>query len=128
VLLHALADPANLEPAFATSINGREVARTKKAKKKPVKKTAKKRWSQKVTETSDAMTLENGVFRKSPRALALSLKRSADRSTRRKSSPFRSAMSMLTFYQNRAGKNLSAARKTKVDKAKEELRSLYHKD
>ena len=92
------------------------------------KKVAKKRWSQKVTETSDAMTLENGAFKKSPRALALSLKRSADRSTRRKSSPFRSAMSMLTFYENRAGKNLSAARKTKIDKAKEELRALYHKD
>ena len=100
----------------------------KKARKKPAKKPTKKRWSQKVTDTSDAMTLENGVFRKSPRALALSLKRSADRSTRRKSSPFRSAMSMLTFYANRAGKNLSAARKTKLDKAKEELRALYHKD
>ena len=100
----------------------------KKARKKPAKKTASKRWSQKVTETSDAMTLENGVFKKSPRSLALSLKRSADRSTRRKSSPFRSAMSMLTFYENRAGKNLSASRKAKIDKAKEELRALYHKD
>ena len=96
--------------------------------KKARKKLVKKRWSQKVTDTSDAMTLENGVFKKSPRSLALSLKRSADRSTRRKSSPFRSAMSMLTFYQNRAGKNLSHARKTKIDKAKEELRALYHKD
>ena len=96
----------------------------KKARKKPVRK----RWSQKVTETSDAMTLENGAFKKTPRALALSLKRSADRSTRRKSSPFRSAMSMLTFYENPAGKNLPAARKTKLDKAKEELRALYHKD
>jgi hypothetical protein len=100
----------------------------KKLEKQPAKKPARKRWSQKVTETSDAMTLENGVFRKSPRALALSLKRSADRSTRRKSAPFRSAMSMLTFYENRAGKNLSAARKTKIDKAKDELRALYHKD
>jgi Protein of unknown function (DUF3175) len=109
----------------------------KKAKKKPEKKpakkpakkkTTKKRWSQKVTETSDAMTLENGVFKKTPRAIALSLKRSADRSSRRKSSPFRSAMSMLTFYENRAGKNLSAARKTKIDKAKNELRALYHRD
>lgn len=100
----------------------------KTARKKPAKKPAKKRWSQKVTETSDAMTLENGVFKKTPRALALSLKRSADRSTRRKSSPFQSAMSMLTFYGNRAGKNLSAARKTRIDKAKQELRALYHKD
>jgi hypothetical protein len=105
----------------------------KKARKKPVKKTAKKktarkRWSQKVTETSDAMTLEDGVFKKTPRAIAASLKRSAERSSRRKSSPFRSAMSMLTFYENRAGKNLSATRKIKIDKAKKELRALYHQD
>jgi Protein of unknown function (DUF3175) len=105
----------------------------KKARKKSVKrmakeKTVKKRWSQKVTETSDAMTLEDGVFKKTPRAIAASLKRSAERSSRRKSSPFRSAMSMLTFYENRAGKNLSATRKTKIDKAKKELRALYYKD
>jgi hypothetical protein len=100
----------------------------KPARKTAKKKTPKKRWSQKVTETSDAMTLENGVFKKTPRAIALSIKRSADRSSRRKSSPFQSAMSMLTFYENRAGKNLSAARKTKIDKAKDELRALFHKD
>jgi hypothetical protein len=100
----------------------------KKAKKRATKTTAKKRWSKKVTETSDAMTLENGVFKKTPRAIALSLKRSSDRSTRRKSPPFRSAMSMLTFYENRAGKNLSATRKAKIGKAKEELRALYRKD
>jgi hypothetical protein len=114
----------NLEPAFPAAINREEVAMAKKVRKKP----AKKRWSQRVTETSDAMTLENGVFKKTPRALAMSLKRSADRSTRRKSSPFRSAMSMLTFYENRAGKNLSATRRAKIDKAKDELRALYHKD
>jgi hypothetical protein len=99
----------------------------KTAKKTARKKTARKRWSQKVTETSDAMTLEDGVFKKTPRAIALSLKRSAERSNRRKSSPFRSAMSMLTFYENRAGKNLSATRKAKIDKAKDELRALYDK-
>lgn len=96
-----------------------------KAKKIAKKKPTRKRWSQKVTERSDAMTLEDGVFKKTPRAIALSLKRSAERSTRRKSSPFRSAMSMLTFYENRAGKNLSAARKTRIEKAKDELRALY---
>jgi hypothetical protein len=106
----------------------------KKAGKKPVKKSSvkkmpnRKRWSQKVTETSDAMTLKEGVFKKSPHAIALSLKRSAERSSRRKSSPFRSAMSMLTFYENRAGKNLSMARKAKIERAKDELRTLYHKD
>ena len=92
---------------------------------KAKKKSSEKRWSQKVTETSDAMTLEEGVFKKTPRAIALSLKRSAEKSARRKSSPFRSAMSMLTFYENRAGKNLSATRKSKIEKAKDELRALY---
>lgn len=97
----------------------------RKAKKAAKAKPARKRWSQKVTETSDAMTLEDGVFNKTPRAIALSLKRSAEASTRRKSSPFRSAMSMLTFYENRAGRNLSATRRVKIEKAKDELRALY---
>ncbi len=87
-----------------------------------------RRWSQRVTETSDALTLEEGVFTKpTPRAIALSLKRSADRSKRRKSDPYRSAMSMLVFYVNRAGKGLSAARKRKLEAAKDELRDLYGK-
>lgn len=84
-----------------------------------------KKWSKKVNETSNALDLEDKVFTKSPQAIARSLKRSADRSKRRKSSPFRSAMSMLTFYQNRAGKNLSASKKENIQKAKEELRKLY---
>jgi hypothetical protein len=92
---------------------------------KKAKKVTTKRWSKKVTETSDAMTLDDGVFKKTPRAIALSVRRSAERSTRRKSTPFRSAMSMLTFYENRAGKNLSATRKAKIEKAKDELRALY---
>ena len=101
-------------------------------KKRKAKKRAKghsKRWSQHVTETSDALTLDRGVFSNgSPRAIARSLKRSAERSRRRKSSPYRSAMSMLTFYINRAGEGLSAARKKKLEKAKDELRALYGKD
>ena len=106
------------------------VKRAKKTARRTGKKTARKparRWSQKVTETSDAMTLDEGVFKKSPHAIALSLKRSAERSRRRKSSPYRSAMSMLTFYINRGGKNLSAARKKKLNEAKDELRELYGK-
>jgi hypothetical protein len=84
------------------------------------------RWSQRVTETSDAMDLERGVFKKkSPRAIARSVKRSAEESTRRKSPPFRSAMSMLTFYLNRGGKNLPAAEKKILLRAKDELRKLY---
>jgi hypothetical protein len=94
---------------------------------RPARGTPKKRWSNKVTETSDAMTLDKGVFKKSPHAIALSLKRSAERSRRRKSTPFRSAMSMLTFYVNRGGKNLSPAQKKKLNQAKDELRELYGK-
>jgi hypothetical protein len=76
-------------------------------------------------EKSDALDLEEGVFKKSARALAESLKRSAERSRRRKTTPFRSAMSMLVFFQNRAGKNLSARQRGKLDRAKEELRALF---
>lgn len=88
-----------------------------------------RRWSRCVTETSDALTLERGVFRKgSPRAIAQSLKRSAERSRRRKSNAYRSAMSMLAFYINRAGKALPQTRKRTLEKAKDELRALYGKD
>jgi hypothetical protein len=84
------------------------------------------RWSQRVTETSHAMDLESGVFKKkSSRAIARSVKLSAERSTRRKSPPFRSAMSMLTFYLNRGGKNLPPAEKKILLRAKDELRKLY---
>jgi len=87
-----------------------------------------KKWSKKVMQRSDALDLEKGVFkRKSPRAIASSLKRSAERSKRRKAPPFRSAMSMLVFYENRGGKNLSAAARKRLDKAKDELRKLYGK-
>lgn len=84
------------------------------------------RWSQRVTETSDALDLDAGVFNlRSARAIALSLKRSAERSRRRKTSPYRSAMSMLNFYINRAGKNLSPARVAVLERAKDALRELY---
>ena len=101
----------------------------RKRKTKRKSKRTSRRWSQRVTETSDALTLEEGVFNKgSPRAIARSLQRSAERSHRRKSSPYRSAMSMLVFYINRAGKGLSKTRKAKLEKAKDELRELYGKD
>ena len=98
------------------------------AKRRRKKTSAKRarRWSQRVTDTSDAMTLEKNVFKKgSAKAIASSLKRSAERSHRRKSDPYRSAMSMLTFYINRAGKGLSKTRKGTLEKAKDELRELY---
>jgi hypothetical protein len=87
-----------------------------------------KRWSQRVTQESNALDLEQGVFSKDdPRSIARSLKRSADRSQRRKVDPFRSAMSMLTFYINRAGKALPKSRRKRLETAKEELRALYGK-
>ena len=85
-----------------------------------------KRWSQQVTETSNALDLERDVFtKKDPKAIARSLKRSAEQSRRRKSSPYRSAMSMLTFYLNRAGKSLPKSQRERLDSAKDELRKLY---
>src|ERR1700754_1694988 len=91
--------------------------------KRPVKK-----WSGKVTETSDALDLKRNVFKlDSPKAIARSLKRSAEQSHRRKSDPYRSAMSMLVFYINRAGKNLPATRRKKLEAAKDELRKAFGK-
>jgi Protein of unknown function (DUF3175) len=88
-----------------------------------------KRWSQEVTEHSSALDLETGVFTlDSPRKIASSLKRSAEQSHRRKSDPYRSAMSMLTFYINRAGKHLSIADRRRLEKAKDELRKLFHRE
>jgi hypothetical protein len=87
---------------------------------------AGKRWSQHVTETSNALDLDPGVFARSdPRSIARSLKRSAERSRRRKTDPYRSAMSMLTFYINRAGKSLSKTQHNRLERAKDELRELY---
>ncbi|HEX5060937.1 MAG TPA: DUF3175 domain-containing protein [Kofleriaceae bacterium] len=84
-----------------------------------------KRWSREVSERSNALDLEPGVFKGSPSEIARSLKRSADRSKRRKADPFRSALSMLTFYENRAGSKLPASRKRALENAKDELRKLY---
>jgi uncharacterized protein DUF3175 len=101
------------------------------AKRRTKSKRAKrggKRWSGRVTRESDALTLEAGVFTKSsPRKIARSLKRSADRSRRRKSNAYRSAMSMLTFFINRAGRGLSRSRKQRLERAKDALRELYGK-
>ncbi len=86
----------------------------------------RKRWSRRVTETSDALDLEPGVFTlEDPREIACSLKRSAEESKRRKADAFRSAMSMLTFYINRAGRQLPAKQRAQLEAAKDELRDLY---
>jgi hypothetical protein len=80
-------------------------------------------------ETSDALDLESGVFKsKDPKRIARSLKRSAERSKRRKGTPYQSAMSMLNFYINRAGKHLSAKEKQPLEKAKPELRKLFGRE
>jgi hypothetical protein len=85
-----------------------------------------KRWSDAVTHGSDALDLEARAFTwRDPKRIALSLKRSAERSKRRKSGPYRSAMSMLTFYLNRGGRNLSAERKKILARAKVELRRAF---
>jgi len=84
------------------------------------------RWSQDVTRTSNALDLEPGVFTWSdPSDIARSLQRSAERSERRRADPFRSAMSMLSFYINRAGSNLDPEQRERLEAAKDELRSLY---
>ncbi len=96
---------------------------TKKSKSNP------KRWTQHVTETSNALDLDRGVFTwDDPRRIARSLKRSAERSKRRKSTSYRSAMSMLTFYINRAGKNLPKKQLKNLEAAKDELRTLYGRE
>lgn len=88
----------------------------------------KKKWSKGVMEHSFALDLEEGVFAlDNPRKIALSLKRSAEASKRRKGTAFQSAMSMLSFYINRGGKNLSDSRKKVLEKAKEELRKAFQK-
>src|SRR6266436_1719214 len=85
-----------------------------------------KRWSARVTKHSNALDLEPKVFRsRSPRKIALSLKRSAEHSKRRKAKPYQSAMSMLNFYINRAGKNLPQKQKRVLEKSKDELRDVF---
>jgi len=93
-----------------------------------MKKKTKKYWSAEITQKSNALDLEEGVFTwKNPKSIAKSLKKSAEASTRRKAKPFQSAMSMLNFYINRAGKNLPTEQKKILEQAKNELRKLYEK-
>jgi hypothetical protein len=105
-------------------------ARDRKPTQAKPKRAAKKtnRWSRHVNETSNALGLESGVFKsRSAKTIARSLKRSAEQSRRRKASPYQSAMSMLNFYLNRAGKQLSLERKRTLERAKGELRSLFQR-
>lgn len=116
------------KPRTKANAKTRASARRKPAAKKRGRPAVKK-WSQSVTENSDAMDLEPDVFKlDDPKKIAASLKRSAERSHRRKSAPYRSAMSMLTFYVNRAGHNLPAKRRRILERAKDELRKVFGKD
>jgi hypothetical protein len=97
--------------------------------KRSARRPRRRYWASEVTRRSDALDLERGVFRATdPRRVALSLKRSAERSTRRKGTPYQSAMSMLTFYLNRAGKNVSAPQRRVLERAKRELRRVFGRD
>src|ERR1700740_3545 len=100
-------------------------ARRKSAAKKP----SPKRWSQRVTQESDALDLKRGVFTlRDPKRIAASLKRSAERSSRRKTGAYRSALSMLTFYINRAGKNLPKTQRDRLQRAKNELKRAFGRE
>jgi hypothetical protein len=97
--------------------------------RKSTKRAAPKRWSQRVTKESDALDLKRGVFTlSSPKKIASSLKRSAEHSSRRKTGAYRSALSMLTFYINRAGKTLPKTQRERLEKAKVELKRAFGKE
>ncbi|OKO72032.1 hypothetical protein AC628_26990 [Bradyrhizobium sp. NAS96.2] len=99
------------------------------SRKRGAKKTTSKRWSQRVTKESDALDLKRGVFKlTSAKKIAASLKTSAEHSTRRKSGAYRSALSMLTFYINRAGKTLPKTERSRLERAKVELKHQFGRD
>ena len=113
-------------PARKTAI--RKGARNNQ-RKTTARKAAPKRWSQRVTQQSDALDLKHGVFTlRDPKRIAASLKRSAERSSRRKASAYRSALSMLTFYINRAGKTLPKTQRERLERAKGELKRVFHRE
>lgn len=100
----------------------------KAATRAPRRTTRRSRWSAAVGRTSNALDLEPGIFtQRSARAIAASLKRSALASERRKSAPFRSAMSMLNYHINRGGRGLTRERRRTLERAKDELRRLFHR-
>lgn len=104
-------------------------AKNSARRKGGTRKASPQRWSQKVTLESDALDLKGGVFKlTSARRIAASLKRSAERSARRKAGAYRSALSMLTFYINRAGKNLPKTQRARLERAKTELKRQFGKE
>jgi hypothetical protein len=104
-------------------------ARRSTTARKSAKRAAPKRWSQRVTKESDALDLKQGVFKlTSAKKIAASLKRSAEHSARRKAGAYRSALSMLTFYINRAGKTLPKTQRTRLERAKLELKRAFGRE
>jgi hypothetical protein len=115
--------PARRKPAHS-----RKTA-SKTATKTTARKASPKRWSQRVTRESDALDLKRGIFTlRDPKRIAASLKRSAERSSRRKTGAYRSALSMLTFYINRAGKTLPKTQRERLQRAKAELKRQFGKE
>jgi hypothetical protein len=117
-------------PRSASAVkSGKTSANRTSANKSSAKKPSAKRWSQRVTRESDALDLKRGVFTlRDPGRIAASLKRSAERSSRRKASAYRSALSMLTFYINRAGKTLPKTQRARLQRAKAELKRQFGRD
>jgi hypothetical protein len=104
-------------------------SKSARARNPATRKNTSKRWSQRVTQQSDALDLKRGVFKLTdPKKIAASLKRSAERSSRRKSGAYRSALSMLTFYINRAGKTLPKTQRDRLQRAKSELKQQFGKE
>lgn len=113
---------------MAQTASRRKTTRRKSSNRKSARKSTRY-WSARVTKESDALDLDKGVFKSDdPKRIAASLKRSAERSRRRKSGSYRSALSMLVFYMNRAGKNLPARRRRVLQRAKTELRKQFGRD
>jgi hypothetical protein len=109
--------------------SARRKSATRKTSAKTSAKASPKRWSQRVTRESDALDLKHGVFKLTdPKKIAASLKRSAERSSRRKAGAYRSALSMLTFYINRAGRTLPKTQRDRLQRAKTELKRQFHRD
>lgn len=107
----------------------KRTAARRSTSRKSTKRATPKRWSQRVTKESDALDLKRGVFTlTSPKRIAASLKRSAEHSTRRKTGAYRSALSMLTFYINRAGKTLPKTQRERLEKAKVELKRAFGRE
>lgn len=108
---------------------GSKKTNARRSARKSTRRAAPKRWSQRVTKESDALDLKRGVFTLTdPKKIAASLKRSAEHSARRKTGVYRSALSMLTFYINRAGKTLPKTQRARLEKAKVELKRAFGRE